>query len=133
MQASRSLTYLGIGPFERDLPRFKVYFDYGLNIGNLTVTESGEKTVQEVWLCIFEDEFEFGRLLINGWPGITRPYLDYNLVAFEALLMTTGLRRIELWNTKIHLGGLLSLLNRNRHTLDILILEQVGADEGIDS
>ena len=133
MQASCSLTYLGIGPMERDLPRFKVYFDYGLDIDNLTVSEFGEKTVPEVWLCMFEDYMEFGRVLINGWPGTSRPYLDYNLIAFETLLMTTKMRRIEIRNTKVHLGGLLSLLNRNRHTLDILVLEQVEADEDIDS
>ncbi|KAH0208161.1 hypothetical protein KCU86_g8340, partial [Aureobasidium melanogenum] len=134
MEASCCLTYTGMGPFERNLPRFQAWFDYGLDIGSLTVSDSGEKTVQELWLCMFEDEFEFGRMMINGWPGLTRPYLDYNLVAFETLLMTTTeLRRIELRNTKVHLGGLLSLLNRNRRTLDILILEQVAADEDINS
>ncbi|KAG9660950.1 hypothetical protein KCU95_g11390, partial [Aureobasidium melanogenum] len=71
MEASCCLTYTGIGPFERDLPRFQAWFDYGLDIGSLTVSDSGEKTVQEVWLCMFEDEFEFGRMMINGWPGIT--------------------------------------------------------------
>ncbi|KAK6003503.1 hypothetical protein QM012_009274 [Aureobasidium pullulans] len=122
MEASCCLTYTGIGPFERELPRFQVWFDYGLQIGSLTVSDAGEKTVQETWLCIFEDEFEFGHMLVNGWPGISRPYLDYNLVAFETLLMTTTeLRRIDIRNTKVHLGGLLSLLNRNRRTLDILL------------
>lgn len=134
MEAGCCLTYTGIGPFERELPRFEVWFDFGLEIGSLTVSDSGEKTVQETWLCMFEDEFEFGRLLINGWPENSRPYLDYNLVAFETLLMTTKeLRRIEIRNTKVHLGGLLSLLHRNRRTLDILILEKVDADEDIDS
>lgn len=134
MVAGCCLTYTGIGPFERDLPRFQVWFDLGLEIGSLTVSDSGEKTFPETWLCMFEDEFEFGRLLINGWPGITRPYLDYNLVAFETLLMTTNvLRRIEFRNTKVHLGGLLSLLERNRRTLDILVLEKVDADETIDA
>ncbi|KAH0370087.1 hypothetical protein KCU65_g2859, partial [Aureobasidium melanogenum] len=133
MEASCCLTYAGLGPFGRELPRYQAWFDYGLDIGSFTVSDSGEKTVQESWLCCFEDDFDYGRVLINGWPGSKRPYLDYNLTAFEALMQCTDLRRIEIRNTRVHLGGLLSLLNRNRHTLDILILEQVEANEDINA
>jgi len=66
--------------------------------------------------------------MINGWPGIKQQGLDYNLVVFEAMLMTTALRTIEFRNSKINLGGLLSLLDRNQDTLDIVILEQVDTD-----
>lgn len=132
MTAGCSLTYLGLGSCSQDLTKFHVNFDYGLDIGQLTVSESGEKTVQEVWMNIFEDglEFEFGLLLINGWPGTERLGLDYNLVAFEAMLMETKLRRIEIRNTKLHVGGSLSLLDRKEDSLDILILESVDADDG---
>jgi hypothetical protein len=125
------LLYQGIGPSAHDVTKFMVYFDIGLDIGEWTVAESGEKTVQEVWLCIFQDEceFELGRLLINGWPGTKQQGLDYNLVAFEAMLMTTDMRRIEFRNTKLHVGGLLSLLDRNKNSLDILVLEQVDTDD----
>ena len=44
------------------------------------------------------------------------------------MFMTTELRTIEFRNTKLHLGGLLSLLDRNKGTLDIVILEQVDTD-----
>lgn len=44
------------------------------------------------------------------------------------MFMTTELRTIEFRNTKVHLGGLLSLLDRNKDTLDIVILEQVDTD-----
>ena len=66
--------------------------------------------------------------MINGWPGIKQQGLNYNLVVFEAMLMTTALRTIEFRNSKVHLGGLLSLLDRNRDTLDIVILEQIDTD-----
>lgn len=124
------LVYTGIGACTDEVPKFEVLFDYGLDIGQWTVAESGEKTVQEIWLCAFHDECEpeFGRLMINGWPGLKQQGLDYNLVAFEAMFMTTDLRTIELRNTKVHLGGLLSLLNRNKDTLDVVILEQVDTD-----
>jgi hypothetical protein len=46
------------------------------------------------------------------------------------MLMETKLRRIEIWNTKLHVGGLLSLLDRNKDALDILILESVETDDG---
>jgi hypothetical protein len=132
MTADCSLTYLGLGSYSQDLTKFHVNFDYGLDIGQLTVSESGEKTVQEVWMNIFEDglEIEFGLLLINGWPGTKREGLDYNLVPFEAMLTETKLRRIEIRNTKLHVGGLLSLLDRNKDALDILILESVDTDDG---
>jgi hypothetical protein len=132
MTAGCSLTYLGLGPHSRDLTKFHVDFDYGLDIGQLTVSESGEKTVQEVWMNIFEDalEFQFGQLLINGWPGTEQEGLDYNLTVFETMLMETKLRRIEIRNTKLHVGGLLSLLDRNKDALDILILESVDTDDG---
>ncbi|KAH0338997.1 hypothetical protein KCU81_g7349, partial [Aureobasidium melanogenum] len=133
MAASCCLTYAGIGDFGQHIPRFQAWFDYGLDIGSFTVSESGEKTVQESWFCCFEDEVEFGRMMINGWPGSKRPYLDYNLAAFETLMQCTDLRRIEIRNTRVHLGALLSLLNRNRHTLDILILDTVEANEDINA
>jgi hypothetical protein len=132
MTAGCSLPYLGLGSCSQYLTKFHVNFDYGLDIGQLTVSESGEKTVQEVWMNIFEDglDFEFGLLLINGWPGTERLGLDYNQVFFEAMLMETKLRRIEIRNTKLHVGGLLSLLDRKEDSLDILILESVDADDG---
>jgi hypothetical protein len=125
------LTYLGIGPSSPDLPKFEVYFDYGLEIGQLTVSESGEKMVQEIWLCVFEDGDvnDLGVLLINGWPGIKQQGLDYNLVVFETMLMTNDLVRVEIRNTKLHLGGLLSLLDRNKKTLDVVILDSVDTDD----
>jgi len=46
-------SFSGIGTWKDNVPKFEVCFDYGLDIGQWTVTESGEKTVQEVWLCVF--------------------------------------------------------------------------------
>ena len=43
----------GIGTCIDDVPKFELCFDYGLDIGQWTVAESGEKTVQEAWLCVF--------------------------------------------------------------------------------
>ncbi|CAD0085610.1 unnamed protein product [Aureobasidium vineae] len=107
---------------------FEVYFDHGRSLGNLTVTDSGEKTVQETWLCIDEDNQGFAHLMINDWPGLVRDGLKYNLTVFEAMFMTTDLRVIELGNTKLFLGGLLSLLDRNKETLDVLKLINVDTD-----
>jgi hypothetical protein len=82
-------------------------------------------------LCVFEDGDvnDLGVLLINGWPGIKQQGLDYNLAAFETMLMTNDLVRVEIRNTKLHLGGLLSLLDRNKKTLDVVILDSVDTDD----
>lgn len=47
------LLFSGIGPSIDNVPKFEVCFDYGLDIGQWTVAESGEKTVQEIWYSVF--------------------------------------------------------------------------------